>query len=42
MAHHEVENNVLDCVTPSSDSRKKTDSAIYKLKEKINTVMNRP
>ena len=35
MAHHEIENNVLDCVTPSSDYRKKTDSTIYKLKEKI-------
>jgi len=35
MTHHEIENNVLEHVTPSSEYRKKTDSTIYKLKEKI-------
>ncbi len=35
MKHIELENNVLERVTPSSEYRKKTDSAIYKLKENI-------
>jgi len=35
MTHPEIEKNVLERVTPSSEYRKKTFSAIYKLKENI-------
>jgi len=41
MTHNKIENNVLERVTPSSEYRKKTDSAIHKLKEKIQSEITK-
>jgi len=41
MAHHEIENNILGRVTPSSEYREKTDSTIHKLKEKIQSEITK-